>query len=210
LPSTLLGFTDVGTASSFQTQGGSFLIQVDGKYLHPVQAVVFQCILNQDVDGAPNCYAAFNPANPDGKNGGLDFLRNGTTDEKAKFDGAGNNKWAWNGLVSRDKKGAGFDIDDQHGLFVRDRNGMFPVFQPGKAFYVCRTAAIANSGFPDTDQRKYFDATSVSYGALSGTIPARAKVFFTPTREGRKRLAKCPCICSRHCFRAATSRKATL
>ena len=167
MPSSLLGFTDVGTASSFQTQGGSFLIQVDGQYLHPVHAVVFQCILNQDVDGAPNCYAAFNPADPDGKNGGLDFLRNGTTDEKAKFDGAGNNKWAWNGVMSKDKKGAGFEIDDQHGLFVRDRNGKFPVFQPGKAFYVARTATIANSGFPDTDQRRYWDATSVSYGALT-------------------------------------------
>ena len=169
MPSSLLEFTDVGTASSFGTRGGSFLIQVEGMYLSQFRAIVFQCILNQDVDGAPNCYARFNPANPNGKNGGLDFLRNGTSDENATFDAGGNN-WEWHGVVSRTPGKAateGVDIDDEQGLFVRDRVGRFPVFRPGHAFYVSSTSAITSSGFAETDQRKYWDATTVSYAAIT-------------------------------------------
>jgi hypothetical protein len=166
MPSFLLGFTDVGTASSFGTRGGSFLIQVDGQYMYPFRAVVYQCILNQDVDGAPSCYARFDPAHPDGKNGGLDFLRNGTSDENATFDAAGNN-WEWHGVVSRRAVSPGVEIDDSQGLTLRDRNQAFPVFQPGKRFYVSSTSTPAHSGFPETDQRRYWDATTVSYGAIT-------------------------------------------
>jgi hypothetical protein len=155
-----LKFTDVGTASSKGRHGGSFLTKVDGYY---GAAITFQCILNQDVDGAPHCYARFNPANPDGMNGGLDFLRNGTSDENARFQAAGNG-WAWHGVVSRAAAEAGFDIDDQPAL--RDVGGTFPVFQPGKRFYVSRTATAANN-LPETDQGRYWDATAVSYGAIT-------------------------------------------
>src|SRR5262250_246200 len=107
MPSSLLGFTDVGTASSFGTRGGSFLVQIDGMYLSKFRAIVFQCILNQD---------------PDGKNGGLDFLRNGTSDENATFNAAGNN-WEWHGVVSRAAAADGFALDDTQGSTLRDRNG---------------------------------------------------------------------------------------
>jgi hypothetical protein len=45
-----LKFTDVGTAGSFKQASGSFLIQVDLTYLYACRAIVFQGILNQDVD----------------------------------------------------------------------------------------------------------------------------------------------------------------
>jgi len=166
MPSSLLGFTDVGTASSFGTRGGSFLVQIDGMYLSKFRAIVFQCILNQDVDGAPNCYARFNPAHPDGKNGGLDFLRNGTSDENATFNAAGNS-WEWHGVVSRAAAADGFALDDTQGSTLRDRNGAFPVFQSGNRFYVSSTSAITSSAFVETDQRRYWDATTVSYAALT-------------------------------------------
>jgi hypothetical protein len=135
------------------------------------RAIVFQCILNQDVDGAPNCYAAFNPASPNAKNGGLDFLRNATSDENATFNAGGNN-WEWHGVVSRtpgDAAAEGVDIDNGHGLFLQDSRvpGRFPVFQPGHGFYVSSTSTVANAGFRETDQRRYWDATSVSYGAIT-------------------------------------------
>jgi hypothetical protein len=163
----VLKFTDVGTASSFGQVGGTFLIQVELMY----RAIVFQCILNQDVDGAPHCYAAFNPAHPNDKNGGRDFLRNGTSDENATFNAGGNN-WEWHGVVSRtpaDAAAEGVDIDDAHGLSLRDSRvpGRFPVFQPGHGFYVSSTSTVANAGFRETDQRRYWDATSVSYGAIT-------------------------------------------
>jgi len=159
----LLKFTDVGTASSFKRKSGSFLVKVDGLY---GAAIVFQCILNQDVDGAPNCYARFNPASPNAKNGGLDFLRNGTSDENATFQAGGNN-WEWHGVVSRTRADAaaeGVEIDDEQRL--QDRLGRFPVFQPGKGFYVSSTSTRANL-LPETDQRSYWNATAVSYGALT-------------------------------------------
>ena len=160
----LLKFTDVGTASSFRRSGGSYLIKVDGLYR---AAIVFQCILNQDVDGAPNCYARFNPVVPNGKNGGLDFLRHGTSDENATFQASGNS-WEWRGVVSRRREQAasqGVDIDDQPE--VQDVHHRFPVFQPGHRFYVSSTSTAANPGLPETDQRRYWDATTVSYGAIT-------------------------------------------
>jgi hypothetical protein len=164
-----LKFTDVGTASSHGRKGGSFLIQVDGLYRYQ-SAIVFQCILNQDVDGAPNCYARFNPADPNGKNGGLDFLVNGTNNENATFNasGATANSWEWVGVVSRTPgKANGVDIDNLQGLFVQDHQGRFPVFQPGRRFYVSSTSTAANPGLPETDQGRYWDATAVSYGAIT-------------------------------------------
>ena len=166
-----LKFTDVGTAGSFKQASGSFLIQVDLTYLYACRAIVFQGILNQDVDGAPNCYARFNPANPNGKNGGLDFLRNATSDENATFN-AGGNRWEWHGVVSRRPGDTpkGVDVDDQQGLFLRDRGGRFPVFQPGNQFYVSNTSITTNGGFDATDQRSYWDATTVSYGAITAPL----------------------------------------
>lgn len=161
-----LTFTDVGTASSHGGVGGSFLVRVE-EGLYRYSAVVFQCILNQDVDGAPNCYARFNPADPTGFNGGLDRLANGTNNENARFDAHGN-QWLWAGVVSRAVADAhGADIDTDQGLFVRDGRNRFPVLQPGRRFYVSRTATVANAGFAETDQRRYWDATAVSYGAIT-------------------------------------------
>jgi Fungal chitosanase of glycosyl hydrolase group 75 len=156
-----LTFSSGGTASSKGRQGGSFLTKVSGGLYGP--AIVFQCILNEDVDGAPNCYARFNKATPDDRNGGLDFLRNGTNDENARFTAS--NRWLWNGVVARESSGGGVEIDEQPD-FLQDAAGKYPVFQPGKRFYVCRTALAANN-LPETNQAAHFDATRVSYGALT-------------------------------------------
>jgi len=160
---TKIKFTNVGTASSKGRSGGSFLTKVDVEGFYG-PAIFYQCILNQDVDGAPHCYAHFNPANPDGKNGGLDFLRNGTSDENATFQAAGNH-WEWHGVVSSAAAGAGFEIDQQPAL--QDHLGRFPVFQPGKGFYVSSTSTAANPSLAVTDQRRYWDATTVSYAAIT-------------------------------------------
>jgi hypothetical protein len=166
---TRITFSDVGTASSKGRTGGSFLIRIVGLY---GAAIVFQCILNQDVDGAPTCYARFNPATPAAKNGGLDFLRNGTSDENATFQ-PGGNAWEWHGVVSRTEQQAkdeGVDIDNLQQPskdVLKDARGRFPVFQPGHKFYVSSTSLVADTRFPATDQRRYWDATAVSYGAIT-------------------------------------------
>jgi hypothetical protein len=170
---TLLNFTDVGTASSHGRAGGTFLIRVEEE-LYRRSGIVFQCILNEDVDGAPHCYARFNPANPNGKNGGLDVLPNATSNENATFNAAGNS-WSWVGVVSRTQADAAaqhVDIDNRPELGDGTRNAhnqpapRFPVFQPGKHFYVSRTATVASAA-SDTDQSRYWDATAVSYGAIT-------------------------------------------
>jgi hypothetical protein len=163
-------FTDVGMADSFKQKNSSFLVQAELSGSVPLAAVVFQCILNRDVDGAPRCYARFNPAHPTGKNGGLDYLANATSDEHAVFNAIGNHAWRWVGVVSRTPQQAtaeGVDVDSDNELNLRDHGGRLPVFQPGHRFYVSSTAAITSPAFPPTDQRRYWDASSVSYGALT-------------------------------------------
>jgi hypothetical protein len=59
----------------------------------------------------------------------------------------------------------GVDIDNQPS--VRDRLGRFPVFQPGRRFYVSSTSSVANAALPATAQGRYWDATTVSYGAIT-------------------------------------------
>jgi hypothetical protein len=65
---------------------------------------------------------------------------------------------------ARETSGNGVEVDDNP--LLEDNAGKFPVFQPGKRFYVSRTALAANN-LPETNQGKYFDATTVSYGALT-------------------------------------------
>jgi hypothetical protein len=43
------------------------------------------------------------------------------------------------------------------------------VLQPGHRFYVSSTSTAAHPGLPETDQRRYWDATTVSYAAI--TLP---------------------------------------
>jgi hypothetical protein len=167
---TKLVFTDVGIADSFKKKNSAFLVQAELSGSVRLAAIVFQCILNRDVDGAPRCYARFNPANPNGKNGGLDFLANATSNENAVFNPIGQHNWNWVGVVSMapDQANAqGVDVEDQNTENLTDHLGRLPVFQPGRQFYVSSTAAITSFAFSRTDQRRYWDASSVSYGAVT-------------------------------------------
>ena len=62
-----LSIADVEEVSSKGRDGGSFLVRVDqpnNPAGSPPTAIIFPAILNQDIDGAPNCYGRFNPASP--------------------------------------------------------------------------------------------------------------------------------------------------
>src|SRR3954454_3058452 len=73
-----LTFDDVAEVGSFHRDSGTYLVRAT--LPNDRTAIVFSAVLNQDIDGAPNCYARFNPASPTGLNGGLDFLRHATRD----------------------------------------------------------------------------------------------------------------------------------
>jgi len=68
---TSLNFTDIAEVGSKGRDGGSFLVQVSGVGV-AINAIVYSGILNEDVDGAPQCYGRF-PADA-----GIDHLVNAT------------------------------------------------------------------------------------------------------------------------------------
>jgi len=67
---TSLNFTDIAEVGSKGRDGGSFLVQVSGD----------EVILNDDCDGAPQCYGRF-PADA-----GIDHLVNATNSTAAIFN----------------------------------------------------------------------------------------------------------------------------
>jgi len=93
-----LTFTDIAEVSSKGRSGGSFLVQVSGDGV-AIDAVVYSGILNEDVDGAPQCYGRF-PADA-----GIDRLRHGTNLVgggvfKALPAGMLTHPWKWVGVVN--------------------------------------------------------------------------------------------------------------
>src|SRR5262245_48942826 len=149
-----LDIDDVGEAGSFGRTGGSNLIRVTSSYRPDLVAIIFQAILNEDNDGAPDCYGKAHPP-------ALDPLAYGTSDENAVFNPAGNS-WEWRGLVSlteQEAKDAGvrprLDVRPE----VKDRNGRFPLQQPAPSdqFYVSRTSTFANPGLPVTNQAAFWN-----------------------------------------------------
>lgn len=161
-----LEIDDVGEAGSFHKTGGSNLILVKTPYRPDLSAIIFQCILNEDNDGAPDCYGPKHPP-------ALDPLADGTNDENAVFDKKGNNKWRWVGLVSmtpEEAQQAGVLARLDQRLEVRDGakpQGRFPLFQPNMQFYVSSTATSANASLSKTHQDRFWNAREVSYGALT-------------------------------------------
>jgi len=175
-----LGFDDVGEVGSFKTDRGTYLVRVN-ETLGP-GAIIFSCILNEDVDGAPNCYARF----PNIK-GGLDDLNNAKSDESAPFNPlptlAHHHLWQWVGVANMthgDADAAGLltRLDERTELAGRNgpvlpnpnpaRPPKFPVLRadnPG--FYVATTALPRNLNVPETDPNHWWDASAVSYGAVT-------------------------------------------
>jgi hypothetical protein len=163
--SYVLEIEDVGEAGSFQKRGGSNLVRVKSKYRPDLSAIVFQCILNEDNDGAPDCYGPRHPP-------ALDPLADGTNDENAVFDPQGKNGWHWAGVIAmtpREAQLAGVLGRLDQRLSVRDRNGRFPLLQPppNQQFFVSSTSTPANPGLPLTNQARFWNAKMISYGALT-------------------------------------------
>ena len=159
----MLEIDDVGETGSFHQRGGSNLIFVKSRYRPDLKAIIFQAILNEDNDGAPDCYAPTKPP-------ALDPLADGTDDENAVFDAKGNNSWHWAGVVAMDPaeaQNAGVLNRLDQRLSVRDADGKFPVFQPNMRFYVSQTPTAANPGLLITDQARFWNASEVSYGAIT-------------------------------------------
>jgi hypothetical protein len=186
-----LTFADSGEVGSHGLIGGSYLVVAT----EPTgdTAIIFSGILNEDVDGAPNCYAAFPNIN-----GGLDSLSNARSDENAPFNVLDPNplpdppptpnvvhshNWRWVGVANKTFQEA-FDaglhdrLDYRSELAGLNPQGLhlppkFPIRRADNpAFYVSTTAWVRNTQVADTDPAHYWDASAVSYGALTPPLVA--------------------------------------
>jgi hypothetical protein len=177
-----LNFDDVAEVGSFHRSGGSYLVratQPDGQ-----TTIVFSAVLNEDIDGAPNCYARFNPAAPHALNGGLDFLRHATNQsDTANFvalpAGVLHHPWRWVGLLRKTHADAVAQgilglLDERPELAALNENGnpksppQFPVLRDdNNNFYVSTTALVKNSAAAETNPAHWWDATTVPYAALT-------------------------------------------
>jgi hypothetical protein len=162
-----LRFEDLGTVGSFHTSTGSNLIRVTGRSR---SAIIFQCILNEDNDGAPNAYGP-----PGIQPRPLDPLGDATNQQHPHFDAKGNNTFRWVGLVSRTPQNAhGLTLDQR--LSLKDVQGRFPVVQTTGAtrgYFVSTTALAADASLPETNPQHWWDAATVSYGALTPPLSRR-------------------------------------
>lgn len=176
-----LNFTDIAEVSSKGRDGGSYLVQVSGVGA-AINAIVYSGILNEDVDGAPQCYGRF-PGD-----GGIDRLRNGTN-----LVGGGHftplpagmltHPWKWVGVVNMTHAAAAAAgllgrLDERPELAGRFNENApmnnpafppkFPVLRPdSNQFYVSTTALPRNAALPETDPGHWWDATTVHYAALT-------------------------------------------
>lgn len=147
----------------------------------PFLALVYQCPLIEDIDGAPRAYGWDRPGHPLQQH--LHPYENGSPHHPSQQVGLANaadpwqalwhnNHFAWAGLYSATPHFAhahGLVIDDRPQL--RDRHGRYPVVQPQGApapgYYVSTTARAANPHLPNWDQRRYWDASAVPYAVYA-------------------------------------------
>jgi len=178
---TSLDFTDIAEVGSKGRDDGSFLVQVSSVDT-AVNAVVYSGILNEDVDGAPQCYGRF-PADA-----GIDHLVNATN-----LVGGGSfnvlpkgvlaHPWKWVGVANMTHGKAAAAgllarLDERSELAGRFSASApmndprfpprFPVLRAdNNQFYVSTTALVGNAALPATDPLHRWDATAVHYGALT-------------------------------------------
>src|SRR6266571_6834173 len=177
-----LNFDDVAEVGSFHRGGDSYLVratQPNGQ-----TAIVFSAVLNEDIDGAPNCYARFNPAAPHALNGGLDTLRHATNfGDSANFGplpkGVLHHPWRWVGVLHRTHADASAQrilglLDERPELAALHENGnprsdpQFPVLRDDNdRFYVSTTSIPNNHAAAETNPAHWWDATTVAYAALT-------------------------------------------
>jgi hypothetical protein len=125
-------------------------------------ALAYRCHLNVDNDGAPTCYAPPGSGLPH-----LDGLGSAKSSKTPPF------RWVGFYALTPQQAGAfGLAIDQR--AEVMDSAGRFPVLQrrgdPAPGYYVSTTSTPADPTRPLWDQRRYWDATQVRYGALSGGL----------------------------------------
>ena len=182
-----LNFTDIAEVSSKGRDGGSFLVQVTGDGL-AANAIVYSGILNEDVDGAPQCYGRF-PAD-----GGIDRLVNATNLVGGGMfnvlpKGQLAHPWRWVGVANMthdEAVAAGVlaRLDERSELAGRFSAAAplgdprfpprFPVLRAdNNNFYVSTTALARNAALPATDPGHWWDATTVNYAALTPPLRDR-------------------------------------
>lgn len=147
-------------------------------------AFVYRCHLNEDNDGAPNCYGWDNPTNlfPGQahvqKNlDPLDHLANATspaTDAHHHQNLFHNHNFKWSSLYARTKDEADGNnpplVIDQRSV-LRDRHHRFPVVQPpdgaAPGYYVSTTSVAADDNFDEWEPERYWDASQIPFGVLA-------------------------------------------
>src|SRR5579871_1472361 len=129
------------------------------------RALVYKCLLNEDNDGAPNCYGPIGHSPKP-----LDELRYATDNENHVFK-AGSKDFYWHAVYNvrqADWNKAAYDLDTDASLESKDNK--FPAQQKAgtyKGFYISTTSWIVNSGKNDWDPAKYLDASKYPYAAIT-------------------------------------------
>lgn len=189
---TKLRFNDAVTVGSFQRDNGSYVVSVtrendltggDQANRPTPIAVVYSAVLNEDIDGAPNCYGRFTPANPIGN--GLDSLKNATNHGSAtQFNplaqGLKHHPWRWVGVMHKSVREAAREgiprnllheipeLAALHESGSQQADPQFPVLRDdNENFYVSTTALVKNASAAVTNPSRYYDATTVDYAALT-------------------------------------------
>jgi hypothetical protein len=185
---TTLSFDDVDEVGSYGQSRGSYLVRVNQPNGPPnSSAIIFSAILNEDNDGAPTCYARFNPASPDGLNGGLDFLRHAISLPRLGMftplaKGQQHHAWQWVGLLRRTEADATnqkirplLDVRPELAALNDDGNlasdPMYPVLRDDNdKFYVSTTGLAKNASAAITNPGHYWDASTVAYAAKTPPV----------------------------------------
>jgi hypothetical protein len=140
-----------------------------------LDAIVFKTPLNEDLDGAPTSYTPPIDWNNLAPKPGLNPIektpRNATNRNDSGqifFPKGVGNDFEWAGVKSAtpdEAAKAGVSIDDRD--FLKDKNGRFPIFQPGNAtqprYYRPRTAMAMRNG-------EAVNSLTVPFAALSGSL----------------------------------------
>jgi hypothetical protein len=129
-------------------------------------AVVYQSLVNEDNDGAPNCYGPIGMSPRP-----LDELRNATNNENHVFSET-NHNFLWRSVynVKKEDVPANPPYEPDFDPKLEDHDGNFPVKQKSgatKGFYVSTTSRVVNSGAERWDPARYLNAAAVPYGAIT-------------------------------------------
>ena len=162
-----------------------------------IKALIYQCPLNVDWDGSARAYGVDRPDAPPQKfplQKGLNAHEKG---QDGLFKSGKGGDGTWSGVYSLNESNARYYLHhDPKKNFTKlgakpedrlkfleqfidkrfqDGNGTFPVVQitddaPAPGYYVSMCPAVADPERMSYDQRKYWDAATIAYGALSAKL----------------------------------------